>query len=423
MCGEHELQFLISCRLSGSSPHVRGAHSITPVCLTSRGIIPACAGSTRHGSIPLLLTRDHPRMCGEHGSFDLTGVAGTGSSPHVRGALSVGEDVESAIGDHPRMCGEHVSPKGDVPGLVGSSPHVRGALSCRPSIAFGRGIIPACAGSTLGVDVDCGGHFGIIPACAGSTENIDMNGASARDHPRMCGEHGYDQVWTLLYWGSSPHVRGAQVWSAGTIAYAGIIPACAGSTALLLPKDVDVRDHPRMCGEHLKPPASQRYALGSSPHVRGAPHSTAYPDTQSRDHPRMCGEHHHGLVLGLRAEGSSPHVRGAREGEFDAAARVGIIPACAGSTSSPLPASTGSRDHPRMCGEHWERDDERDGYRGSSPHVRGAPRIPGPRPPVRGIIPACAGSTRGAVNTAEVFWDHPRMCGEHSRSLRLSGRL
>ena len=33
-----------------------------------------------------------------------------------------------------------------------------------------------------------------------------------------------------------------------------------------------------------------------------------------------------------------------------------------------------------------------------------------------GIIPAYAGNTRGAVNTAEVFWDHPRVCGEHTYS-------
>ena len=39
--------------------------------------------------------------------------------------------------------------------------------------------------------------------------------------------------------------------------------------------------------------------------------------------------------------------------------------------------------------------------------------------PAMGIIPAYAGNTRGAVNTAEVFWDHPRVCGEHPMLLAI----
>ena len=31
-----------------------------------------------------------------------------------------------------------------------------------------------------------------------------------------------------------------------------------------------------------------------------------------------------------------------------------------------------------------------------------------------GIIPACAGSTKGAFGIQGRHWDHPRMCGEHA---------
>ena len=113
----------------------------------------------------------------------------------------------------------------------------------------------------------------------------------------------------------------------------GIIPACAGSTAL-----------------------GMSYLArngGSSPHARGAPYRVAMDMHKAQDHPRMRGEH--GLFEGLVLSG------------------VGIIPACAGSTRTDRtfvlmslgssPHARGAlrrhrrrlgrpRDHPRMRGEH-----------------------------------------------------------------------
>ena len=131
------------------------------------------------------------------------------------------------------------------------------------------------------------------------------------------------------------------------------------------------------------------------------------------DHPRTCGEHSTVTISPLLSVGSSPHVRGAPE-RFEAFARaVGIIPACAGSTTSIGHNWTGMWDHPRMCGEHvvlppffWT-------VSGSSPHVRGALARVGHLRPQPGIIPACAGSTESAANHARSRRDHPRMCGEH----------
>ena len=111
------------------------------------------------------------------------------------------------------------------------------------------------------------------------------------------------------------------------------------------------------------------------------------------DHPRMCGEHGQGPVRRRPEAGSSPHVRGALDVGDENRRTFGIIPACAGST--PVQARRGLhvRDHPRMCGEH------RLGFG----DVGGPP----------GIIPACAGSTPGTCGRATSWWDHPRMCGEH----------
>ena len=71
---------------------------------------------------------------------------------------------------------------------------------------------------------------GIIPACAGSTGERFGAGDPRRDHPRMCGEHTLIARQALLGVGSSPHVRGAQSHRPSRKHDAGIIPACAGST-------------------------------------------------------------------------------------------------------------------------------------------------------------------------------------------------
>ena len=50
------------------------------------------------------------------------------------------------------------------------------------------------------------------------------------------------------------------------------------------------------------------------------------------DHPRVCGEHLFDGALVVPQAGSSPRVRGALDGVDGGDERVGIIPACAGST-------------------------------------------------------------------------------------------
>ena len=152
----------------------------------------------------------------------------------------------------------------------------------------------------------------------------------------------------------------------------GIIPACAGSTPFSSGSMVTFRDHPRMCGEHLKPCARWEASPGSSPHVRGA-------------------LIHH-LVM--------------RHAD-------GIIPACAGSTWASTSALWHHRDHPRMCGEHDIDFNTLPTDTGSSPHVRGARRLWHLEEDAEGIIPACAGSTPISCVFSVAAWDHPRMCGEH----------
>ena len=229
MCGEHTGSKRHASNPTGSSPHVRGARRPSWRRCRRRGIIPACAGSTKC-------------QCGRI----------------------------SFIGDHPRMCGEHLSRMSPGCGLPGSSPHVRGAHVRRLRVPL---------------------VSGIIPACAGSTNSSMVFPVDKRDHPRMCGEHGRVVTVNGNVKGSSPHVRGAREAPSAWFTQAGIIPAYAGSTVSAWPAPCSIRDHPRMCGEHVRAGGRPMARRGSSPHVRGAP-----------------------TIITLRSD------------------RTGIIPACAGST-------------------------------------------------------------------------------------------
>ena len=249
----------------------------------------------------------------------------------------------------------------------------------------------------------------------------------------MCGEHQNASRLSHGPLGSSPHVRGALRPSATIGLGCGIIPACAGSTLFCHRFFGRFRDHPRMCGEHLPESAICGHSRGSSPHVRGAQFRGEFVDhlvgiipacagsttgvaasaKVTRDHPRMCGEHGRLATMPCRSPGSSPHVRGAQRLERQSCSLSGIIPACAGSTSWETLRRSSIRDHPRMCGEHSVKHNAKGNDQGSSPHVRGARRRQQDHPGSQGIIPACAGSTSRPPDLHTVPRDHPRMCGEH----------
>ena len=175
------------------------------------------------------------------------------------------------IWDHPRIRGEHQRLRDENQSLKGSSPHTRGARRRQYRHDGCRGIIPAYAGSTS-----------IARFCV----------RSSRDHPRIRGEHEPDSLAVMLYMGSSPHTRGAQVQGRVFVQGQGIIPAYAGSTA-----------------------------------------RKARARRTERDHPRIRGEHHYLLNDDISSPGSSPHTRGALLDFLQLALHVGIIPAYAGSTS------------------------------------------------------------------------------------------
>ena len=57
--------------------------------VSAAGIIPADAGSTGDSHTVFVLRKDHPRGCGEHYILALLLILPLGSSPRMRGALSI----------------------------------------------------------------------------------------------------------------------------------------------------------------------------------------------------------------------------------------------------------------------------------------------------------------------------------------------
>ena len=188
------------------------------------------------------------------------------------------------------MRGEHYGSILLISALPGSSPHARGTLSHRRMRGDGMGIIPACAGNTVGRL--------IVPF-------------RCWDHPRMRGEHRWQSIGNNGWRGSSPHARGTRSEQQAYEHDHGIIPACAGNTVSPTPTSRRKRDHPRMRGEH------------------------------------PCND-----FLAALQGGSSPHARGTHVYFVAVKNRRGIIPACAGNTRSRANCTCSCRDHPRMRGEH-----------------------------------------------------------------------
>ena len=188
MRGEHLREIGSETPQMGSSPHARGTRSPADRMGLLLGIIPACAGNTLPVLSAGAFRRDHPRMRGEHGLSGCGSMRLGGSSPHARGTrfsrrpAVLGHGIIPACAgntpgtsphaamtrDHPRMRGEHAIIVMEIDYVLGSSPHARGTHVVGPAWNLPCGIIPACAGNT----------------------SVDCAGASWwGDHPRMRGEH------------------------------------------------------------------------------------------------------------------------------------------------------------------------------------------------------------------------------------------
>ncbi len=130
-------------------------------------------------------------------------------------------------------------------------------------------------------------------------------------------------------------------------------------------------------------------------------------------HPRGCGEHDFVKRRKAAINGSSPRVRGTPKIADFSIEEVRFIPAGAGNTSQLRSTTTRTAVHPRGCGEHFRAQPLRQTDGGSSPRVRGTRNYAASANGLFRFIPAGAGNTGPEYSSRSIRPVHPRGCGEH----------
>ncbi len=319
---------------------------------------------------------------------------------------------------HPRVCGEHLRRESMSMSLFGSSPRLRGTSVASAVVVDHRRFIPASAGNI---------RSDLLP---------DMPGAV---HPRVCGEHSNKRAFVVLYYGSSPRLRGTLNPKTGQQRYIRFIPASAGNIGKRPRAPFNRPVHPRVCGEHVSARPGTRPDNGSSPRLRGTygrclerplhgrfiPASAGnikergYRAHKIPVHPRVCGEHPAPGMPDLPASGSSPRLRGTCKLRVACPLRTRFIPASAGNMVTRATELSVVTVHPRVCGEHSCNMIGIVRKLGSSPRLRGTSQVIVNPVTVSRFIPASAGNISGPFAEFGRIPVHPRVCGEHTSSTSL----
>ena len=154
------------------------------------------------------------------------------------------------------------------------------------------------------------------------------------------------------------------------------------------------------------------YATGITPAYAGKSKCTRAAVTHTRDHPRLCGEKRPLKGRGFRITGSPPPMRGKGQ-PIKHFVNVGrITPAYAGKRDMPALRSVSTWDHPRLCGEKTKSHCRFSSSKGSPPPMRGKVFEFPFSISVPRITPAYAGKSSNRVYISDRHRDHPRLCGE-----------
>ena len=163
-------------------------------------------------------------------------------------------------------------------------------------------------------------NAGITPACAGTTPDHLSPVFRVEDHPRVCGNHRPFQFALPGALGSPPRVREPHRAYHLPPSIMRITPACAGTTGREGIQQIQLQDHPRVCGNHsVFTPAPDPKILCGLLCVR--------------DHPRVCGNHKRPVARSTLRSGSPPRVREPHMNLVRNHIIYRITPACAGTTS------------------------------------------------------------------------------------------
>ena len=192
---------------TGSSPRSRGPHRPSQRCPVGHRFIPAFAGTTLLRRLAMRFSSVHPRVRGDHVQKGNISPMRPGSSPRSRGPRSSTRTAQSpfrfipafagttsagrvpvrVVPVHPRVRGDHISRASAGSGCSGSSPRSRGPPCSRTPRAAQRRFIPAFAGTTS------------MRHCSWRRRSV---------HPRVRGDHSNTFSTAAVASGSSPRSRG-----------------------------------------------------------------------------------------------------------------------------------------------------------------------------------------------------------------------
>ena len=215
------------------------------------------------------------------------------------------------------------------------------------------------------------GVAGLIPAHAGKTALVMSGFVSIAAHPRSRGENAVRGPSFYLVWGSSPLTRGKPRRASLPDEVAGLIPAHAGKTRSMSATVRAVAAHPRSRGENKSPVGGSVPPIGSSPLTRGKPRGGGLEVGDDRLIPAHAGKTCQGRGPRFAPPGSSPLTRGKPRPAFRDRTTTRLIPAHAGKTTTARGDKIAGAAHPRSRGENFRRKPFFPADDGSSPLTRG----------------------------------------------------
>ena len=131
------------------------------------------------------------------------------------------------------------------------------------------GITPAYAGKRHSTFVIRSKRLGSPPPMRGKASVHGRLVRWLKDHPRLCGEKFCTSPHRQPHLGSPPPMRGKVPMWFFFCTVTGITPAYAGKSYRGGVQLQKIWDHPRLCGEKLKPRRRIETNQGSPPPMRG----------------------------------------------------------------------------------------------------------------------------------------------------------
>jgi hypothetical protein len=173
--------------------------------------------------------------------------------------------------------------------------------------------------------------------------------------------------------GSSPRVRGTRLAHELRLEVKRFIPARRGTLPAELTDANPDRFIPAVLG--TRRPRRQRAQLSRFiPARAGNARSSSGASMRTAVHPRACGERYQVAIKAPPEHGSSPRVRGTPRLADHGVHPHRFIPARAGNAAATRARPTPSTVHPRACGERANDTTAANRFAGSPPRVRGTPQ-------------------------------------------------